>query len=160
MHNQTKNPTCLQKALLTTNGNCGPLWLLRGLLQCLLHGLSSQSNALVLLSRVLREEYGGVWAVRKMWLVLVPSWQRWMNVLCWTMVGVSSTVRTHWAVTNAPVSLAMSWQLIKRAVKVSNLQIETSVYRMGTTANKEIEQSWTWFLLSLYPLCFCLFYTT
>lgn len=66
-----------------------------------------------------------------------------MNVLCWTMVGVSSTVRTHWAVTNAPVSLAMSWQLIKRAVKVSNLQIETSVYRMGTTANKEIEQSWT-----------------
>lgn len=58
------------------------------------------------------------------------------------MVGVSSTVKTHWAATNALASLAMSWQLIKRAVKVSNLQIEAFVYRMSTTVNNEMEQSW------------------
>lgn len=86
----------------------------------------------------LHEEYQVVWVVRKVWLALVFSWQRWMNVLCWTMVGVSSTVRTHWAVTNAPVSLAMSWQLIKRAVKVSNLQVKPSDCRIGTTAKNGI----------------------
>lgn len=122
--------------------------------------LAQQSMLCSFCPEGLHEEYQVVWVVRKEWLALVFSWQRWMNVLCRTMVGVSSTVRTHWAVTNAPVSLAMSWQLIKRAVKVrSNLQIEPSDCSIGTTAKNGIKQSWKWFSLPLHLLYFivCLF---
>lgn len=73
-----------------------------------------------------------------------------MNVLSQTMVDVSNTVRTCWAATNAPVSLVMSWQLIKRAVKVGNVQIEASTYQVGTATNSGNEQAWRQYSFPLH----------
>lgn len=45
--------------------------------------------------------------------------QKWTSAPVQTKVTVSSAVWTHWAATDVPVTLGMSWQLINAAVTVS-----------------------------------------
>lgn len=45
--------------------------------------------------------------------------QKWTSAPVLTKVTVSSAVWTHWAATDVPVTLGMSWQLINAAVTVS-----------------------------------------